>query len=115
MKPTQTLMTIKKLVENLPPKDIPIAERFIAQRNFPMLQELVDSALYKINKNLASENPKKEYETLNVELIEELAVAVDSYITTVYGESIRLNAADLVDEDDEYYDNFDEYDLNDIY
>lgn len=115
MKPAQTLMTIKKLVENLPLKDIPIAERFISERNFPMLQELVDSALYKINKNLASENPKKEYEILNVELIEELAVKVDEYITEVYGESTRLNVADLVDDEEEYYDNFNEYDLNDLY
>lgn len=115
MKPAQTLMTIKKLIEHLPLKDIPIAEKFIAQRNLPMLQELVDSALYKINKNLASENPKEEYKVLDVEAIEELAVKIDNYITTVYGESVRLNAADLEDDEEDYYVHFDEYDLNDIY
>lgn len=113
MKPAQTLITIKKLIEKLPLKDIPIAERFISERNFPMLQELVDSALYKINKNLTSENPKEEYKSLDVDAIEELAVKLDEYIISVYGESVRLNAADLVDDEDVYYE--EEYDLNDLY
>lgn len=107
------LMTIKALIQHLPLKDIPLAEKFIHQRNFPMLQELVDSALYKINKSLTSDNPKKEYEILNVEMIEELAVKLDEYIISVYGESVRLNAADLVDDEDVYYE--EEYDLNDLY
>lgn len=115
MKPAQTLITIKKLIENLPSKDIPIAEKFIAQRNFSMLQELVDSALYKINKNLASDKPKEEYKILNVDNIEELAVKIDEYMIAIYGESYRLNAADLTDDEEDYYENFDKYDLNDLY
>lgn len=113
--PQTNLLIIKGLIDNLPLKDISFAKTFIDKREFPLLQELVDSALYKINKNLTSDNPKEEYKTLNVEAIEELAVKIDEYIIQVYGESVRLNAADLVDDEEDYYENFEEFDLNDLY
>lgn len=105
---------IKDNIKHLPIKDSKLAKEFLEKREFNKLQELVDSALYKISKNLNSDNPKPEYKILNIDAIEELAVKIDSYITKVYGESFKLNAEDLED-DEEYYDGFNEYDLNDIY
>lgn len=106
---------IKNNIKHLPIKDQKFANKFIENKEFQNLQDLVDSALYKINKNLKSDNPKEEYKILNIDAIEELTVKIDNYITNVYGESLRLNAADLTDDDEEYYESFNEYDLNDLY
>ena len=106
---------IKDNIKHLPVKDYNLAKEFLANKEFRKLQELVDSALYKISKNLNSENPKEEYKILDVDAIEELAIKIDDYILKVYGESFKLNASDLEDDDEEYYDNFNEYDLNEIY
>ena len=105
---------IKENIKCLPLKDVTFAKSFIEKREFNKLQELVDSALYKISKNLNSDKPKPEYKILDIDAIEELAVKIDSYITEVYGESFKLNAEDLEDDED-YYENFNEYDLNDLY
>ena len=105
---------IKDNIKCLPIKDITFAKSFIDKREFNKLQELVDSALYKISKNLNSDNPKPEYKILDIDAIEELSVKIDNYITQVYGESFKLNAEDLEDDDD-YYEGFNEYDLNDLY
>lgn len=113
--PKSNLEFIKDNIKHLPIKDSKLAKEFLDKREFRKLQELVDSALYKITKNLNSENPKEEYKILDVDAIEELAIKIDDYITIVYGESFKLNAADLEDDDEEYYENFNEYDLNDLY
>ena len=112
--PKSELDYIKQNVKHLPLKDAKLADDFIKNRDFIKLQELVDSALYKIAKNLKSENPKEEYKILDIDAIEEWAVKIDSYVVKVYGESEKLNAEDFED-DDEYYEGFNEYDLNDIY
>lgn len=112
--PKSNLEFIEDNIKHLPFKDSKLAKEFLTKREFRKLQELVDSALYKITKNLNSENPKEEYKILNVDAIEELAVKIDDYILKVYGESFKLNASDLEDDDAEYYEEFD-YDLNEIY
>ena len=112
--PKSDLEYIKDNIKCLPNKDITFAKSFLEKREFNKLQELVDSALYKISKNLNSDNPKPEYKILDIDAIEELSVKIDNYITQVYGESFKLNAEDLED-DEEYYENFNEYDLNDLY
>lgn len=112
--PKSDLEYIKENIKCLPLKDVTFAKSFIEKREFNKLQELVDSALYKIDKNLNSENPKPEYKILDIDAIEELSVKIDSYITAVYGESFKLNTENLEDDED-YYDGFNDYDLNDIY
>lgn len=111
--PKNNLEFIKDNIKHLPIKDSKLAKEFLDKREFRKLQELVDSALYKITKNLNSDSPKEEYKILDVDAIEELAIKIDDYILKVYGESFKLNAADLEDDDDvDYFENFDEYDLN---
>ena len=110
-KSKNALEFIKNNITSLPSKDVRLAQLFLDNRNFHHLQELVDSALYKINKSLKSANPKEEYKYLDVDTIEELAVMIDDYIMLVYGESIRMNASDLIDEDDEMYNDFEDIDI----
>lgn len=113
--PKSDLEFINANIKHLPIKDYNLAKEFLGKREFRKLQELVDSALYKITKNLNSDKPKEEYKILDVDTIEELAVKIDDYIVKVYGESFKLNASDLEDDDEEYYENFESYDLNDLY
>lgn len=113
-KTINTLAFIKDNIKHLPTKDITLAQQFLNNREFHHLQELVDSALYKINKSLKSDNPKEEYKSLDVDIIEELSVKIDKYIILVYGESIRMDAIDLGDTNDEMYEEFND-DLSDSY
>lgn len=113
--PKSNLEFIKNNIKHLPIKDAILANEFLSNREFNKLQELIDSALYKITKNLNSNNPKSEYKILDVDAIEELSVKMEDYITQVYGESFKLNASDLEDDDEEYYESFESYDLNDLY
>ena len=78
---TNTLLTIKRLIGSLPAKDIPFAEKFIAKRDFESLKELVESAMFKIRKSLASEKPKEEYLTINMDLLESLLTEVMLYLS----------------------------------
>ena len=94
---------IKDNIKHLPIKDSKLAKEFLDKKEFRKLQELVDSALYKITKNLNSDNPKEEYKILDVDTIEELAIKIDDYILKVYGESFKLNVSDLEDDEDNYF------------
>ena len=58
--------TIRRLIVYLPKRDIQLGYKFLNRRDFDSLKELIDSAIYKVEKNLASENPKDEY--INLEL-----------------------------------------------
>jgi hypothetical protein len=76
---TTTLSNIKKLVNNLPQKDIMLGHMFLEDRNFEALQALVDSALIKIRRSRSSDNPKEEYKDINLEALDTLKAEVDSY------------------------------------
>lgn len=70
---------IKSLIESLPKKDISFGYKFLEERDFESLQELINSALYKINKSLNSDNPKEEYLKINLEDLNSLKAEVDIY------------------------------------
>lgn len=70
---------MKKLINYLPNKDIELGLKFIENRDFESLQELVNSARYKIKKNLSSANPKEEYIKIDLGKLDDLKAEVDSY------------------------------------
>ena len=70
---------IKSLIGSLPKKDISFGYKFLEERDFESLQELINSALYKINKSLNSDNPKEEYLKINLEDLNSLKAKVDIY------------------------------------
>ena len=94
---------MKKLISFLPQKDIKLAEKFINTRDFESLQELVDSARYKVKKSQSSEQPKEEYTNIDLEKLSELKGEVDTYILSIFVPD--------TDEDDS---EVDYYDLEDI-
>ena len=71
---------MKALMDSLPERDIPLGHKFLNERNFDSLKELVDSAIYKVKKNLKSDNPREEYMKINLEDLNMLKSEVDMYI-----------------------------------
>ena len=71
---------MKALMDSLPERDIPLGHKFLNERDFDSLKELVDSAIYKVKKSLKSDNPKEEYRKVNLEDLNMLKSEVDMYI-----------------------------------
>ncbi len=85
---------MKSLMSSLPEKDVPLGHKFLDERKFDSLKELVDSAIYKVKKNLKGDNPREEYLKVDLEDLSRLKSEVDMYIVqleipedSVYGES----------------------------
>ena len=71
---------MRKLINQLPKSDIPLGERFINERQFESLQELVDSAIFRVNKNVRRDNPKEEYLKVDLWELKKLKAEVDVYV-----------------------------------
>ena len=91
---------MKALMCSLPERDIPLGHKFLNERSFDSLKELVDSALYKVRRSLKSDNPKEEYLKVNLEDLNRLKSEVDMYI--VQWE---------IPEDDMYNEDFDDCEI----
>ena len=85
---------MKALMCSLPERDIPLGHKFLNERNFDSLKELVDSALYKVMRSLKSDNPKEEYLKVNLEDLNRLKSEVDMYIV-----QWEIPEDDIYDED----------------
>lgn len=71
---------MRRLINTLPKSDIALGERFISERQFESLQELVDSAIFRINKNVRGPNPKEEYMEVDLWELKKLKAEVDVYV-----------------------------------
>lgn len=91
---------MKALICSLPERDIPLGHKFLNERNFDSLKELVDSAIYKVKKSLKSDNPKEEYLKVNLDNLNRLKSEVDVYI-------VQLE----ISEDDIYNEDFDDCEI----
>ena len=85
---------MKALMDSLPERDIPLGHKFLNERDFDSLKELVDSAIYKVKKSLKSDNPKEEYRKVNLEDLNMLKSEVDMYII-----QLEIPEDDMYDED----------------
>ena len=97
---SEQVKRMKALMCSLPERDIPLGHKFLNERNFDSLKELVDSALYKVMRSLKSDNPKEEYLKVNLEDLNRLKSEVDMYI--VQWE---------IPEDDMYNEDFDDCEI----
>lgn len=77
---SKTLKNIKKFINYLPSKDVQIGFRFLEQRDFDKLKELVDSALIRTKRNLKTDNPKQEYLNVDLDSLNILKAEVDVYV-----------------------------------
>lgn len=76
----RALDRIRSLINQLPESDIPLGERFISERQFESLQELVDSAIFRVNKSVRSDAPKEEYAKVDLWELKKLKAEVDVYV-----------------------------------
>ena len=85
---------MKALMNSLPEKDIPLGYKFLNERDFDSLKELVDSAIYKVKKSIKSDNPREEYMKVNLEDLDVLKSEVDMYII-----QLKIPEDDMYNED----------------
>lgn len=71
---------IQALIGSLPERDIPLGHKFLSERDFDSLKELIDSAIYKVRRSLKSDNPREEYLKVSLEDLSRLKSEVDIYI-----------------------------------
>ena len=71
---------IQALIGSLPERDIPLGHKFLNERDFDSLKELIDSAIYKVRRSLKSDNPREEYLKVNLGDLSRLKSEVDIYI-----------------------------------
>lgn len=81
--------TIKSLIDSLPKKDIELGYKFLTDRDFVSLKELVDSAIYKVKKSLRTESPKEEYLSIDIENLSKLKSEVDLYLIILEPDEYR--------------------------
>lgn len=86
---------IKKLISELPKRDIFLGYKFLEKRDFDSLKELVDSALIRTKKNLKTADPKEEYLKVDLDGLNTLKAEIDLYVM-----SINLPEEDNYTEDD---------------
>lgn len=67
-----TLQKIEELILVLPGKDATLAMKFLKERNFEYILELVESDLYKANKKISSGKDTNDIIDILMELKEEL-------------------------------------------
>ena len=88
---SKTLKNIKKFINYLPSKDVQIGFKFLEQRDFDKLKELVDSALIRTKRNLKTDNPKQEYLNVNLDSLNILKAEVDLYVFQLNLPEIKEN------------------------
>lgn len=76
------LQIIRTNINNLPKKDIPIAHKYLSQRDFESLQDLVDSAIIKVERS-RTDNTKPEsyerYKDVAIFKLQEMSIAITEY------------------------------------
>lgn len=75
------LNKIKRLHFSIPENDIKHAEKFIENRNFDKLLELVESDIYLVQKNDQLELPKEVYSCVDIEDLLELQTTIIEYLS----------------------------------
>ena len=75
---SQPLYTIQRLIKELPGKDSEICEKYLKDRNFESIREIVESDLYKARKSTDIEDSDtNKY----IDSLMELECALDEYIS----------------------------------
>lgn len=93
----QLLDKIRRLSKSLPEGDIKFAEKYIENREFDKLLEIVESDIYMVQQNKLVEHPKEKFANINLEELLGLKSAVDEYMSF-------LEIPDSSDNDDWMYD-----------
>lgn len=91
---------IRELIDSLPKSDIPIGKVYLDNRDFYNLQDLVKSAIIRIDNNLKTENPKYEYVCIEMGDLNILNQLITSYRSQIVGEDDEFINSDIDDDDE---------------
>lgn len=94
------LERIRQYSTHLSQKDKVYADRFINNREFEQLKELVDSAIIKTKKGKRDNKP--QYLDIDLDALEVLKVEVDNYLICIFGkqeESFEIDDEDNYEEE----------------
>lgn len=89
------------LMSSLPEKDVPLGHKFLKERDFEALRDLVDSAVYKVKKNMNSECPEDRYLNVDFKSLMGLKAEVDAYAMCL--ELIEESVCGDFDDEEDYY------------
>lgn len=78
---SQLLNRIKRLSKSLPESDIKYAERYISNREFEKLLEIVKSDIYLVQQNEFLEHPKEKFSNINLKELLRLKDTVEEYMS----------------------------------
>ena len=87
------------MLQCLPQRDIQLANKFLNDRSFKSLLEIVDSDIYLVRKNLAKEVPDEEYVDIDLDSLLQLRSDISEYMSYLV----------LPEEDDLGYQFFEDY------
>lgn len=73
------LTDIERLIYALPTKDIELANKFIRERNFEFLQDLVNSAVYKVKRTKTIGDVSSPLMSVDIDNLLSLKSTVDIY------------------------------------
>ena len=86
------LENIKKLIPSLPKGDIPLANKFLKEKNYEALKELTSSALVRLEKALRRETLPEKYVGIDIDEVRNLAVECWDYYYFLYPEELEEDA-----------------------
>lgn len=74
---------IKKLLTALPDKDLELGHKFLRERNFRELKNLVDSAITIIENKINNEMLEDGYGNLTLKGLQDLSIEVTDYLSKI--------------------------------
>ena len=76
-----SIQKIRALLPSLPQKDAKIADKFLSERKFEDLLEIIDSDIYLVRRDQLKETPKEEYVNISLENLLQLRSELSEYMS----------------------------------
>ena len=74
------IIKITNLIQCLPEKDIKFAKKFLKERQFEYLKEIVDSDIYKVLKDRKKEESNQKYTNIDLDSLYSLQSELSAYL-----------------------------------
>ena len=74
------IIKITNLIQYLPEKDIKFAKKFLKERQFEYLKEIVDSDIYKVLKDRKKEESNQKYINIDLDSLYSLQSELSAYL-----------------------------------
>lgn len=74
------IIKITNLIQYLPEKDIKFAKKFLKERQFEYLKEIVDSDIYKVLKDRKKEEFNQKYTNIDLDSLYSLQSELSAYL-----------------------------------